>query len=205
MYLKGVCSSAYFDLVSDVTNCDTSIGCSRTGRKASSAGLHALSCPAAQNKFLTPNSDGSKPTRAYLLAQLVPWTPRMSQLHSLSQVLSKQGQAWPSHHGEQHSGQLSATTPTSTGHAPSTPSWEEPPVQAGAGLKSTKLLCDRSPPLSLAPWQQQSLFRRALRAVCRAFLGTHRPRQQEQHCPAPSTRQVPGDGCSEPQQRPQRE
>lgn len=62
MYLKGVCSSAHFDLISDATNYDTSMGYSGTGRKASSATLHALSCPAAQSKVLTPNSDGSKPT-----------------------------------------------------------------------------------------------------------------------------------------------
>lgn len=46
MYLEGVCSSAYFDLVSGVTNYDTSIGYPGTGRKASSARLHAVSCPA---------------------------------------------------------------------------------------------------------------------------------------------------------------
>lgn len=95
MYLKGVCSSAYFDLVFDVTNYDTSIGYSGTGRKASSARLHAVLCPAAQSKFLTPNSDGGKPTQACLLAQLVPWPPRMSQPYPQVKCCPSQGRPGP--------------------------------------------------------------------------------------------------------------
>ncbi|XP_023782086.1 uncharacterized protein LOC111928856 isoform X2 [Cyanistes caeruleus] len=109
----------------------------------------------------------------------------------------------------QQRGKAGSITPTSTGQAPSAPSWKVPSVpgvQAEACLMSTQPSGDRSPSLTAthAPeqLQRQSLFRRALRAVCRAFLGTHRPREQEQQCPAPSTWQVPGDGCSEPQQCP---
>lgn len=109
-------------------------------------------------------------------------------------------------------GQAGGTTPISTGHAPSAPSWQVPSVpgvQAGACLLPSQPLGGRSPsstaihtPVQL---QRQSLFRRALGAVCRVFLGTHSPREQEQQCPAPSARQVPGDSHSEPQQHPLRE
>ncbi|XP_053832432.1 uncharacterized protein LOC128806693 [Vidua macroura] len=111
----------------------------------------------------------------------------------------------------QQQGEAGRATPTSTGHAPSASSWKVPlvpGVQAGACLLPSQSPGDRSSLTAshaTVQQQRQSLFRRALRAVCRAFLGTHRPREQEQQCPAPSARQVPGDGCSEPQQCPLRE
>ncbi|RMC13661.1 hypothetical protein DUI87_08738 [Hirundo rustica rustica] len=80
------------------------------------------------------------------------------------------------------------------------------PSGAGACLLLSKAPGDRSPSLAAAHGpqqpQRQSLLRRALRAVRRAFLGTCRPRRRRQQCPAASARQVPGDGCSEPQQCP---
>ncbi|RMC12084.1 hypothetical protein DUI87_11219 [Hirundo rustica rustica] len=80
------------------------------------------------------------------------------------------------------------------------------PSGAGACLLPSEAPGDRSPSLPATPGPQQpqpqSLFRRALRAVRRAFLGTCRPRRRQQQCPAASARQVPGDGCSEPQQCP---
>ncbi|RMC16361.1 hypothetical protein DUI87_06688 [Hirundo rustica rustica] len=80
------------------------------------------------------------------------------------------------------------------------------PSGAGACLLPSQAPADRSPSLAAAPGPQQpqpqSLFRRALRAVRRAFLGTCHPRRRLQQCPAASARQGPGDGCSEPQQCP---
>ncbi|XP_064272739.1 uncharacterized protein LOC135298766 isoform X1 [Passer domesticus] len=109
----------------------------------------------------------------------------------------------------QQRGEVRGTTPTSTGHAPSASSWKVPLVQAGASLVPSEPPGDRSPSLTsshtTAPQQRQSLLRRVLRAVCRVFFGTHQPQEQEQQCPDPSARQVPGDGCSKPEQRPQRE
>ncbi|KAL9851217.1 uncharacterized protein GJ701_004170 [Geothlypis trichas] len=109
----------------------------------------------------------------------------------------------------QQRGATSGTMPTSTGHAPSTSSSFMPGGQAGACMLPSQPPGDRSPLLTTShaavQQQRQSLFRRAFRAACRVFLHTHRPREQEQQCPAPSARQVPGDSCSEPQQRPLRE
>ncbi|RMB92132.1 hypothetical protein DUI87_31662 [Hirundo rustica rustica] len=80
------------------------------------------------------------------------------------------------------------------------------PGGAGACLLPSEPPGDRSPSLAAthAPEQPQpqSLFRRALRAVRRAFLGSCHPRRRQHPCPAPSARQGPGDGCSEPQQCP---
>ncbi|RMC13671.1 hypothetical protein DUI87_08748 [Hirundo rustica rustica] len=81
------------------------------------------------------------------------------------------------------------------------------PSGAGACLLPSEAPGDRPPSLAAAPGpqqlQRQSLLRRALRAVRRTFLGTCRPRRRrQQQCPAASARQVPGDGCSEPQQCP---
>ncbi|XP_056345823.1 uncharacterized protein LOC130252366 [Oenanthe melanoleuca] len=104
----------------------------------------------------------------------------------------------------------SVTTATSVSQAASAPTWETAPVprvQRRAHLQPSHPPADRSPPLTAthSPVQQQrpSLLRRALRAVCRVFLGTRRPREQQS--PAPSARQLPGEGCSEHQQRPLRE
>lgn len=87
----------------------------------------------------------------------------------------------------QQRGETGHTTPTSTGHEQSVSPWKVPLVpglQAGACLSPSQSPGDRSPSLTAShttvQQQRQSLFRRAVRAVCRVFLGTHHPQEQEQ-------------------------
>ncbi|XP_017928844.1 uncharacterized protein LOC108639814 [Manacus vitellinus] len=126
-----------------------------------------------------------------------------------SPVLPQWGQAWPSRPREQQPGQASTATTTITGYALQALPWEEPLVpalQAGAYLLPAQPLGHGAPSPAAtdgpARQQQRSLFGRVLRAVCRLFLGTCVPPEQEQQRRAASARKVPGGDRAEPRQCP---